>query len=141
MEGITDNKNRTLGEVKGILGQYDGKMAGEGAVRWMFERKGSILAPLEAKTKEDMELIAIEAGADDVKIEGTNAVFYTQAADIETIKKSLEQAGLKIEAAGIAWIPKEEIEVGEKEKAKINQLLEALDENDAIQDVYSNLRA
>src|SRR3989344_6579365 len=61
MEGITDNKNRTLGEVKGILSQHGGKMAGEGAVRWMFERKGYIVLSPNTKPKEELELIAIEA--------------------------------------------------------------------------------
>src|SRR3990167_11077965 len=67
MEGITDNKNRTLGEIKGILSQHGGKMAGEGAVRWMFERNGLIAVDAEGKTKEELELSAIEAGAEDIK--------------------------------------------------------------------------
>src|SRR3990167_2418216 len=67
IEGITDNKNRTLGEVKGILSQHGGKLAGEGAVRWMFERNGLIAVDAEGKTKEELELSAIEAGAEDIK--------------------------------------------------------------------------
>lgn len=62
IEGITDNKNRTLGEIKGILGQYEGKMAGEGSVRWMFDRKGLVIVNIEGKPKEELELLAIEAG-------------------------------------------------------------------------------
>src|SRR3989338_10802860 len=66
IEGITDNKNRTLGEIKGILSQHDSKMSGEGAVKWMFERKGLIIINFEGKSKKELELVAIESGADDI---------------------------------------------------------------------------
>src|SRR3989344_4332914 len=66
MEGITDNKNRTLGEIKGILSQYGGKMAGEGAIRWMFERKGILIVEAKNIAKEELELLAIESAAQDV---------------------------------------------------------------------------
>src|SRR3989344_4029330 len=91
MEGITDNKNRTLGEVKGILGQYGGKLAGEGAVRWMFEKKGFIVIIIENKPQEELEMLAIEAGADDVKIEKNMLNIYTKPEDFEKVKKALEE--------------------------------------------------
>ena len=140
MEGITDNKNRTLGEIKGILGQYGGKLAGEGAVRWMFEKKGFIVIIIENKPQEELEMLAIEAGADDVKIEKNMLNIYTKPEDFEKVKKALEEKQLKIEAASLNWVPKEEVAVDEKDGQKINALFEALDENDAIQDIYSNLK-
>src|SRR6185436_5807925 len=106
MEGITDNKNRTLGEVKGILGQYDGKMAGEGAVRWMFERKGCI----EVEKGQDVEMAAIEAGADDIRGE----FIYTKPEDLETVKKALEAKQVKIVATSLGWFAKEEVALDEK---------------------------
>jgi len=139
MEGITDNKNRTLGEVKGILGQFDGKMAGEGAVRWMFDKKGHITLPAQNKTKEELEILAIEAGADDIKENGELFQIYTKPGDLEMIKKTLEEKGLAIESASLEWVPKEEVVVEEKTKERAQKLFEALDENDAIQDVYSNI--
>src|SRR3990167_7642761 len=66
MSGITDKKNRTLGEIKGIISQYGGKLAGEGAVRWMFARKGFIVVDSQNKSKEELELLAIESGAQDI---------------------------------------------------------------------------
>ena len=69
IDGITDNSNRTLSEVRVILNQNGGKMAGEGAVRWMFERKGAIIVSFEGKSKDELEMLAIEAGADDVVAE------------------------------------------------------------------------
>ncbi len=140
MDGITDNKNRTLGEVKGILSQYQGKMAGEGAVRWMFERKGFIVVPCEEKNKDELELLAIEAGADDVKCRNGMLEIYTKPEDWEKVKRALEEKGLKVESSSLEWTAKEEISISDKEKEAAQKLFEALDENDAIQDIYSNLK-
>lgn len=140
IDGITDNKNRTLGDVKGILSQYGGKMAGEGAVRWMFERKGFIIIPCEEKNKDEWELLAIEAGADDVKYQNGALDIYTKPEDLETVKKFLEEKGLKIESSSLDWVAKEEIALSDKEKEAVQKLFEALDENDAVQDIYSNLK-
>jgi len=139
IEGITDNKNRTLGEVKGILSQYGGKMAGEGAVRWMFDRKGVIAVNPAGKSKEDLELVAIEAGAQDIRSEDSLITITTGPEDLDTVKKNLEQKGLTIESAGLQLVPKETSQVSDKEKAAAQKLFEALDENDAVQDIYSNL--
>lgn len=137
IDGITDNKNRTLGEVKGILSQYDGKMAGEGAVRWMFERKGSIeVDPSSALGQEKLEEVAIEAGADDIR----GRFMYTKPEDLETVKKSLEEKQVKIANSSLDWVPKEEIALDEKAREKLQKLFDALDENDAIQDIYSNTK-
>lgn len=139
IEGITDNKNRTISEVKGILGQFNGKMAGEGAVRWMFERKGVITVDAQEKTKEEVEVLAIESGADDFKQQNNLFSIYTKPDDLETVKKSLEGKELKIERSSLDWVPKEEVELEEKDKEQVKKLFEALDDNDAIQDIYYNL--
>ncbi|OGZ67517.1 MAG: transcriptional regulator [Candidatus Staskawiczbacteria bacterium RIFCSPHIGHO2_02_FULL_34_10] len=140
MDGITDNKNRTLGEIKGILSQYNGKMAGEGAIKWMFKRKGFIVINPETKLKEELELIVIEVGADDVKWRENMLCVYTKPEDLEIIKKILEEKGLIIESSSLDWVAKEEVIIDEKDKEKSQKLFEALDENDAIQDIYSNLK-
>jgi len=140
MDGITDNKNRTLGEIKGILSQYEGKLAGEGAVRWMFERKGYIVVLLEGTVKDDLEMLAIEAGAQDVKEKERILEIYTNPEDLEKVKKTLEEKQIKIESSALEWVAKEEVIVNEKGKEKNQKLFEALDENDAIQEVYSNLK-
>ncbi|MEK7658349.1 MAG: YebC/PmpR family DNA-binding transcriptional regulator [Patescibacteria group bacterium] len=140
INGITDNTNRTLGEIKSILNQNNGKMAGEGAVRWMFERKGAISVSGNNKTKEELELLAIEAGADDVKWRGDELEIYTKIEDLDSVKKSLEEKGIKIESASLDYVAKEEVEISEKEKQQAQKLFEALDENDAVNDIYSNLK-
>jgi len=136
IEGITDNKNRTLSDVKQILHQYNGKLAGEGSVKWMFERKGSILIE-ENKDIEKIELIAIEAGAEDIKEREEFIEVYTKPEELNQIKNNLEKEGLKVESMSLDWVAKEEIE-GNKESAK--KLFETLVENDAIHNIYSNLK-
>jgi YebC/PmpR family DNA-binding regulatory protein len=140
IEGITDNTNRTLTDVKVILNQNGGKMAGEGAVRWMFDRKGIITIKSEEKTKEDLELLAIESGAEDLRWNKDTLDIYTKPENFEKIKKALEEKQIKIESASLDMIAKEEVELSEKEKEQAERLFEALDENDAVNNIYSNIK-
>ena len=101
----------------------------------MFERKGCIV--VEGKEKEKIELEAIEAGAEDIKETKSFIEIYTKADELDQVKKKLEEKGVKIESASLDWVPKEEIEAN-KESAE--KLFEALDDNDAVQNVYSNIK-
>jgi len=145
IEGITDNKNRALAEIKQTLNQYKGKLVGEGSVKWMFERKGVITLGMRnqgeyGNNKEELELLAIEVGADDIFWHNDILDIYTKIEDLEKVKKNLEEKGIKIESATLDWVAKEQIEVGEKEKETCQKLFEALDENEAVQEIYSNLK-
>ncbi len=136
IEGITDNKNRTLSEIKQILNQNKGKLANEGSVKWLFERKGSII--INKENKEELELIVIEAGAEDINEHDEFLEIYTKPEDLEKVKKNLEEKGIKPESVSLDWVAKENIEVKEKEACE--KLFEALDDNDAVQNIYSNLK-
>lgn len=149
IEGITDNKNRALSEVKQILQKNNFKLAGEGAVKWAFGQKGIILSRADTllqqgKTKEDIELLAIEAGADDIKWffdeDEEFLEIRTQPSDLEPAKKALETAGLKIESSNLGWVAKEETNVSEKTKEAAEKLFEELDDSETVQDTYSNLK-
>lgn len=161
IEGITDNKNRTLSEVKQILQKHNGKLAAQGSIKWLFEQKGvitlRIIRPVRNqgfsngageyeytnKDKEDLELKAIEAGAEDIrwyKEDGEFLDLITKPDELDKVKKSLEAQGIKIESATLDWVSKEEIDVSEKDRTTLEKLFEDLDENDAIQDIYSNLK-
>lgn len=140
IEGITDNSNRTLTDVKVILNQNGGKLAGEGAVRWMFERKGAIIIKPEGKPNDELEILAIECGADDVKWYGDELEIYTKPGDLEKVKKALEEKQIKIESASLDYIAKEEVGLSEKDKQAAEKLFETLDENDAVNDIYSNIK-
>ncbi len=145
IEGITDNKNRTLNSIKQILNQGAGKLVQEGAVRWMFDRKGCIMVDLKmqeenAAEKEKLELMAIESGAEDIRWNGDVLDIYTRPEGIESVKKALEAKGIKIESSSLDWTPKEEIVLGETDKSSAQKLFDLLDDNDDVQDVYSNLK-
>lgn len=144
IEGITDNKNRTLSEIKQILTKHQGKLAQSGSVQWMFERKGVIIADLklqieDLQDREKLELLTIEAGADDLYWHDGLLDIYTKCEDLEKVKKNLENKGLKPESVSLDWIAKETIEVEGKDKEVCQKLFEALDENEAVQEIYSNL--
>jgi YebC/PmpR family DNA-binding regulatory protein len=144
IEGITDNKNRSLMEIKQILQKYNGKLVNEGAVKWMFERKGCITVDLNTqpkiKNKEDLELIAIESGAEDIYWHDNLLDIYTKIENLETVKRNLEEKGIKIESFSLDWVPKEMIEVDRKTKELCEKLFETLDETDTVQEIYSNLK-
>jgi YebC/PmpR family DNA-binding regulatory protein len=140
IDGITDNTNRTLGEIKSILNQNGGKIAGKGAVRWLFDRKGAITVPTDGKSKEELELLAIELGAEDVSTHENSLDIYTKPEDLEKVKKALEEKQIKIDSASLDYVAKEEIEISGKEKELAQRLFESLDENDAVNDIYSNIK-
>lgn len=145
VEGITDNKNRAVNDIKTILNQNGGKMVGEGAVRWMFERKGILIieqteqAP-EIQNKETMEMEAIEAGADDIYWFENILEIHTSPENTEAVKKSLESKNIKVKSFSLGWLPKEEVEGDEKIKEQNEKLIEKLNDNDSVQEVYSNLK-
>jgi len=145
IEGITDNKNRTLGEIKQILNQNNGKLVGEGAVRWLFEKKGVVAVNLNAqsanfKNKENLELAAIESGAQDFRWYDDDLEVYTKTEDLEKVKKSLEEKGIKTEGASLDWVAKEEVLATDKARELCQKLFEELDNNDAVQETYSNIK-
>ena len=145
VEGITDNKNRTLGEIKQIINQNGGKLVGEGGVKWMFERKGCIIVDCklqigDLQNREKLEMLAIEAGASDIYWHAEALDVYTNTEELDKVKKNLEEKGIKTESVSLDWVPKEEISLNEKTKESCQKLFEALDENDAVQEIYSNMK-
>jgi YebC/PmpR family DNA-binding regulatory protein len=132
--GITDNKNRALNEIKIILNQHNAKMAQEGSVKWQFDNKGIIT--IRAENKEEIELKAIEAGAEDIQEQEDNILeIYTKPEDLNKVKEKLN---IEPESTILGWVAKEEIEV--KNEQAIEKLFEALDDNDDVQEIYSNVK-
>lgn len=145
IEGITDNKNRALNEVKQALRENKGKLVQAGTVSYLFERKGMITVQMRDEqlpmTKEDLELKAIEAGAEDLRWQKEYFKVITKIADLERVKDNLEKEGIKIESASLDWVEKKSLEVSEKTREDCEKLFEALDELDDVQEIYSNLKA
>lgn len=138
IEAITDNKNRTLSEVKNALSDNGGRMGEVGSVRWMFNSKGIIR--ISGVGSDEIEMAAIEAGADDIVKDNGELIIFTAADKLASVKEALTTAGAKVESADIELIPKDSLQVENKETLdKIEKLVEALDELDDVSGVYSNL--
>jgi YebC/PmpR family DNA-binding regulatory protein len=143
IEGITDNKNRAILEIKQILNQRNGKFAQEGSLRWQFQQKGVSRISLEENPlleKDSLELDAIEAGADNVVWREDILEIHAKPGEIEKIKSYFEQKGVKVLSVGLEWIPNEEISVEAKDKEAAEKLFESLDESEDVQSFYSNLK-
>ncbi|MEA3344414.1 MAG: YebC/PmpR family DNA-binding transcriptional regulator [Patescibacteria group bacterium] len=142
IEGITDNKNRALGEIKQILSQNKGKFAGSGSVKWLFERKGCVTIDNEQETidKEEMEMKAIEAGAEDIDWQNNIINIYVFPENLEKTKENLEKQKIDIDYSSLDWVAKEKIEIKEDDKQACEKLFDILDDNEAVQGVYSNLK-
>jgi len=139
IEGITDNKNRSLGEIKLLITQKGGKPVNEGAIKWMFEKKGVICIDATGKSKDDLELLAIDAGAEDFSQEENLMYVYTKTEDLEKTKKSLEEKKIKIESSGLEWVPKENSTVSDETREKCEKFFEAIDEHDDVQNIFTNI--
>jgi YebC/PmpR family DNA-binding regulatory protein len=138
--GITDNKNRMLSDLKQILSKNQGKMVDGGAVRWLFEQKG-VMAAKSAIPKDELEMKAIEAGAEDLYWREDGMLdIYTKPADLEKVKNNLQTTGISVDESSIDWVPKEEVAVDQKTADSAQKLFDELDENDAVQGIYSNLK-
>ncbi|MFC1655863.1 YebC/PmpR family DNA-binding transcriptional regulator [Patescibacteria group bacterium] len=139
IQAVTDNKNRTVASVKSILSKNGGNMGGAGSVAYLFHQKGLILIKAEAAKHEDLELTAIDSGAEDIKIEGDTAEVYTNSKDLHNVKKKMEEGGFEIESAEIAFIPENEVKIEEEDKAKkVLKLMEALEDDEDVTNVFSN---
>ena len=145
IEGITDNKNRTLLEIRQILQKNNGKLASEGSIKWAFEQKGMIIIEVHEKNKDELELKAIEAGAEDTKwFQQDREEFLeiiTTVDNLEQTKENIESRKITINSSTLGWMPKEEITLPEKETSACKKLFDALDDNDDIQEIYSNLKS
>ncbi|MBI3117643.1 MAG: YebC/PmpR family DNA-binding transcriptional regulator [Candidatus Hydrogenedentes bacterium] len=136
---LTDNKRRTVPEIRNIVTKLGGSMAENGAVSWNFEQKGTIAVNKEGIGPDDMFEKAIEAGAEDVDTEGERYEITTAAADLHHVSGALEAMKLKIEEAKLVMQPKTTVDVDGKTVATVLRLMEALEDHDDVQEVYTNV--
>ena len=139
IELLTDNKNRTAGEIRAIFTKYGGNLAGAGAVKHLFQRKGQILIGKEQIAEDDLITLALEAGAEDVLTHAENYEVLTDPLQFEVVHKAIEAKRLKPQAAEIAYLPQTLVPVTDEKIARsVLLLLEALEDNDDVQNVYSS---
>ena len=142
IECVTDNTNRTLSEVKNIVSKLGGRFGSAGSVKWMFDRRGylEIKKADSDKSGDELELAIIDAGAEDFNEKEEIIEIYTRPEDLYKVKNNLENQKIKTANAGLDWLPKNEVKVkDEKVMSQIEKLFEALDEQDDVNEVYSNL--
>jgi len=138
IEAATDNKNRTVADVRHILAKHGASLGESGCVGWMFERKGVITLDKAKYAEEAVMEAALEAGADDVQDEDDTWDIHTSMADFNTVREALESAGVEMLSAGLSLIPTNAVSVDAETGRKLLKLMDALDENDDIQKVHAN---
>ena len=135
---MSDNKFRTVAEIRHILTRHNGSMAETGAVLWNFEQKGTITIARSACTDDEMIEKAIDAGAEDVSSDGEIHEITTAPTDLYAVVKALEGMGLKAESAQLTMLPKNTVKVEGKQAESVLRLMEVLEEHDDVQSVYAN---
>ncbi len=138
IECMTDNRNRTVGEIRHILTKHGGNLGESGCVDWMFTRKGVIRVKRENYDEETLLLSAIEAGAEDLVSEGDVYEIYTAFEDLYSVRTALEEQGIVVESSETTRVPQNTIHVEGKSAEQLIRLIEALEDNDDVQNVYAN---
>jgi YebC/PmpR family DNA-binding regulatory protein len=139
VEVVTDNRNRTVSDVRRIFTRHGGNLGETGCVAWLFERKGYISIVPQDGEPENLALMAIDAGADDVKVYQDLVEVFTKLEDLQTVREALATADISANTAELAWIPKSMVQLDEKTTIQNMRLIDDLEELDDVQEVYSNL--
>ena len=138
-EALTDNKNRTASEVRHIFAKFGGNLGTTGAVAWQFERRGVVLVSASGVDEEELFLAAADAGADDLEQDGDTFQVTSAPENLAAVRGAIEEAGFAVESAELTMLPKNTVAVDDEGKAKqLMRLIDALEDNDDVQDVYAN---
>ena len=138
VETMTDNRNRTVAELRHLFSKNGGNLGESGSVAWMFDKKGLIVVDKEAKSEDELFEIAIEAGADDLQDEGEVFEIYTAPENFEAVDEAIKKAGVEPQASEISMIPQNYIKLEGADAKQMLKLYEAIDDHDDVQKVYSN---
>jgi YebC/PmpR family DNA-binding regulatory protein len=138
LQTLTDNRNRTVSDVRSAFTKIGGSMADAGAVAWQFEQKGIIVAEATAEQAEELALIAIDAGADDFETADSTLHAYSSPDMMESVRQTLTESGASVMSSELAMVPKNTISLDEKTAKQALRLLDQLEELDDVQKVFSN---
>lgn len=138
IESVTDNKNRTVAELRHSISKANGNLGESGSVAWMFERKGVINVEKENVKEVDLMDVILEAGADDLNSEGDYYEVTSSLENFEKVRKAVEEKSYKIESASLQYIAKDLLPVDAKNADAVIRCIEAVEDNDDVQNVYSN---
>jgi YebC/PmpR family DNA-binding regulatory protein len=135
---VTDNRNRTVAEIRHLFSKYNGNLAEQGSVAWMFDRKSHVLIEENKTTEDDLMAAVLEAGAEDIRNDGSHWEVIAAPEEHEAIVEAIQKAGIESVTAEIAMVPNNLVKLEGKSAAAMLKLSEALEEHDDVQNVYSN---
>lgn len=135
---LTDNKNRTSSEIRTIFSKRGGNLAGQGAVSWMFEKKGYFVIPKQTIEEDKLMTLVLDAGAEDMQVEESSYSVTTAPNDFDKVKKVLDDNKIKCEVSELSMIPKNTVKVAGDDAKKVLSLVEELEDHDDVQNVYAN---
>jgi YebC/PmpR family DNA-binding regulatory protein len=138
VEVLTDNRNRAAANVRAVFTKYGGALGETGSVAFMFDRMGQVVYPAETASEDEIMEAAIEAGADDVESDEETHTIYTAFEDLNAVAESLEQRFGPAKSTGVVWRPKSTTPVSGDQAAGLMKLVDALDDDDDVQNVYAN---
>jgi YebC/PmpR family DNA-binding regulatory protein len=138
VEAATDNRNRTVGEVRSVLTRAGGNLGETGSVAWQFESRGVVSVAANGRSEDEIADIVIESGAEDYSMEDDSVEVYTQPGDLEAVRGALIDAGLTVTSAELSYVAKTPVVLEPKDAEHVLRLLEKLEDLDDVQKVYSN---
>jgi len=138
VEAVTDNRNRTVAEVRNIFSKNGGNLGESGCVAWMFDQKGMISVSCNTASEDDVMMAVLDAGAEDVRTEEETFDVVTPPAALPAARDALQAAGIPYLSAGVTMIPRSTVHLEGKEAQQMIRLMEALEDHDDVQDVYAN---
>ena len=138
IDTMTDNRNRTVADIRHLLSKNNGNLGESGSVSWVFDRKGYLVVGKDQKTEDELFELAIEAGAEDLKDDGDNFEVFTDPDAYEDVKKAVENGGVELQVAEISMIPQNYVKLEGNEAQQMLRLYEAIDDHDDVQNVYAN---
>lgn len=139
IECVTDNRNRTVAELRHLISKHHGNLGETGSVNWMFERKGVILVAKENHTEDEVMEVILDAGAEDLKDETEFFEIITSVENFEKVRKSIESKKYKIENASLQYVAKSPLKLDEKSTSEVMKFIEAIEDHDDVQNVYTNV--
>jgi len=138
IETMTDNRNRTVAEVRHLMDRYNGKMGEAGCVSWMFEKRGVILVDKDKADEDTVMEVALDAGAEDVEDLGESWQVTTDPSEFEAVRDAFEQKGVPVSFAEASMVPQTTVRLSGKEAEQMLKLVDAIEDHDDVQHVYSN---
>jgi YebC/PmpR family DNA-binding regulatory protein len=139
VEALTDNRNRTAADVRHLFAKHGGNLGTDGSVSWQFDRRGVVVVPTEGVDEDELFLAAADGGADDIEQDGTVFQITSAPEQLAAVRTAVEEAGFTVDSAELMLVPKTTVAVDDEAKARqVMRLIDALEDNEDVQDVYAN---